>query len=405
VKRAIVCLVGLLSLSSLALAQATTLRFESTPRLALPLPRVRDPRVVLRAARELVVVAVQELDDRARLVALHSQDGGDSFSDPVAISLPGTWMFGTGESGPALTQGSRGLCVAWHQARNGGGADLMVSASETGAQWSKPTRLVDRPGVSHGYVALSAAPDGTVYAAWLDSREKPSGSVDVYLARSTDGGRSFGKNVRVARRASPACRPAVAITADGAVHVAWRGVDESNVRDVYLASSRDLGQTFGEPLCPVRDGWKVSDSPRSGPTLVAVGETLHLAWYSEGRGGREVGIRWTTSLSATPSFAPMILVSRGARDTDHPVLSVSSVGRVYLTFRGRPEVTGGWQSFRTYVSEVTSWVAATRGAQTVPGTYEEVSYPVGQCDATGRLWVFWTAGEAVLLSRAREIGP
>jgi hypothetical protein len=401
VKRAIVCLVGLL-LSSSVFAQATSLRFESAPRLALPLPRVRDPRPVLRGSGELTVIAIQELENRAQLVALSSPDGGDSFSAPVPVSLPGTWVFGSGESGPAIALGSRGLCAVWHQARPGGGTDLMVATSDTGTRWSKPTRLVDRAGVWHGYAALASGPDGTVYAAWLDGREKTEGAMDIYLAASKDGGRSFGKNIRVARGASLACRPALTVTTEGAVHVAWRGVGEAQVRDVYLATSRDGGQTFAEPVCLNHDGWKVADSPRSGPTLVASGETLHIAWYSQGKGGKDTGIRWTMSLDGARTFTPITLVSQGVLDANYPALCVSTNGRVHLTFQGRPG-SGGWQPFRAYVTEVTSWVTATRGAQAAPGAYEEVSHPTGQFDAAGRLWVLWTAGEAVLLSRAREV--
>ncbi|MGC4043783.1 MAG: hypothetical protein QM758_08245 [Armatimonas sp.] len=76
--RATVCLVGLLVLCSSVHAQSTTLRFENAPRLALPAPRVRDPRIVLRASRDLAVIAVQELDGKARLISFTSSDGGDS---------------------------------------------------------------------------------------------------------------------------------------------------------------------------------------------------------------------------------------------------------------------------------------------------------------------------------------
>lgn len=403
-KRATVCLVGLLVLCSSAFAQATTLRFETAPRLALPAPRVRDPRIVLRASRDLAVIAIQEMEGKARLISFTSSDGGDSFSDPVPVSLSGAWVFGNGESGPALALGSRGLCAAWHQARTGGGGtEVVVSWSDTGEQWSKPVRLADQAGIWHGYVSLASAPDGSVYATWLDGRDKPTDSMDVYLARSTDGGKSFGKNVRVARRASIACRPAIAVTADGAIHIAWRGVDESNQRDVYLATSRDSGTTFSEPTSLASDGWKVADSPRSGPTLAASEEGLHISWYSEGKGGKDAGIRWTTSADCARTFAPITLVSQGIFDTNHPTLSVNAAGRVHLTFQGRPNGGNGWLPLRAYVAEVTSWVSATRGAQAAPGIYEGVNYPIGQFDATGRLWMFWTAGEAILLSRAREI--
>ncbi|MGC4043784.1 MAG: sialidase family protein [Armatimonas sp.] len=322
----------------------------------------------------------------------------------MPVSLPDAWVFGSGESGPALALGSKGLCAAWHQARAGGGSEVVVSWSDTGVQWSKPVPLADKSGVWHGYVSLASAPDGSIYAVWLDGRDKPTNSMDIYLARSTDGGKSFGKNMRVARCASIACRPAIAITPDGAIHVAWRGVDESNQRDVYLATSRDSGESFSASTALASDGWKVADSPRSGPALAASAEGLHVSWYSEGKGGKDAGIRWTVSADSAKTFAPVTLVSQGILDANHPTLSVNATGRVHLTFQGRPNGGDGWKPLRAYVAEVTSWVLATRGAQAAPGIYEGVDYPIGQFDATGRLWMFWTSGEAILLSRAREIG-
>jgi hypothetical protein len=277
----------------------------------------------------------------------------------------------------------------------------MASGSESGVRWSRPVRLTDRPGVSHGYVGLASAPDGTFYAAWLDGREKPAGSLDVYLARSGDGGKTFGKNVRVGRRASPTCRPALAVTADGRLFVAWRSVEASGVRDIALASSADGGQTFTEASSPAPDNWKPGTCPRSGPALAAAGGALHLAWYAEG-GDLGSGVRWTCTDDGK-AFAPPTLVSRGVLDANHPTLTASVAGRVHLTFQGRPDGGDGWLTARAYVSEVTNWITASRGPLAAPGVYNQVSYPTGSFDATGRLWMLWTAGESIQLSRAREI--
>ncbi|MCX6368958.1 MAG: hypothetical protein NTX57_19935, partial [Armatimonadetes bacterium] len=61
-----------------------------------------------------------------------------------------------------------------------------------------------------------------------------------------------------------------------------------------------------------------------------------------------------------------------------------------------------WGAFRAYVTEVTSLETAKRGAQLVPGKYRGISYPVALFDTAGRLWVAWTGGDTVQLSRARE---
>src|SRR5690606_19957859 len=140
------------------------------------------------------------------------------------------------------------------------------------------------PPSSHTFHDIAVAPDGTVYASWIDSRERDrvraalgiadeagghSGhgghggngagpgdhaamaadeaalpSSDVRVARSTDGGRTFEPGVVVARDVCPCCRTSLAVAPDGAVLVAWRRVFDGDVRDIVVARSTDGGRTF-----------------------------------------------------------------------------------------------------------------------------------------------------------------
>ena len=65
---------------------------------------------------------------------------------------------------------------------------------------------------SQSFFNMNVSPQGVLYAVWLDGREKGGahGSAAVYLARSTDGGASFEKSVRVAISTCPCCRPSIA---------------------------------------------------------------------------------------------------------------------------------------------------------------------------------------------------
>jgi hypothetical protein len=68
------------------------------------------------------------------------------------------------------------------------------------------------------------------------------------LAKSQDGGQSFGKNLQVAANVCPCCRPRVETGNHGEVFVTWRHVFEGNIRDMVVATSRDGGQTFARPF-------------------------------------------------------------------------------------------------------------------------------------------------------------
>src|SRR5205085_11620864 len=127
--------------------------------------------------------------------------------------------------------------------------------------------------------ALQAARGDTVYAAWLDGRD---GKSAAYLARSADGGRTWQANVRIdAGEACPCCRTAVAPAGGDTVYAAWRKVYPGSVRAVVVARSTDGGRTWGEAVQAQRDGWVIDGCPHAGPSMqVDAAGRVHIAWWS-----------------------------------------------------------------------------------------------------------------------------
>ena len=78
--------------------------------------------------------------------------------------------------------------------------DVFVArSSDQGASWSAPVRVNDDPpGNDQVMPWVSVNADGTVEAFWYDYRNWAGmHTVDVYAARSVDGGQTFGPNFRV----------------------------------------------------------------------------------------------------------------------------------------------------------------------------------------------------------------
>ena len=138
----------------------------------------------------------------------------------------------------------------------------------------------------------AVAADGTVYVSWIDSRERDRARAagaahpgtlpppDVRVARSADGGRTFGPGVIVARGVCPCCRTALAVVGR-TVYVAWRHVFPGEVRDIVVARSDDAGESFSAPVRVHADGWAIAGCPHAGPALAAdPAGGLHVAWYT-----------------------------------------------------------------------------------------------------------------------------
>jgi hypothetical protein len=96
------------------------------------------------------------------------------------------------------------LACSWMDLTPAGTSDVFLSFSDDqGATWSRPARVADAPaaGSDRFNQWLSVDPtNGEVDVSFYDTRNDTTGSryeTDIYLARSADGGATFGPNVLV----------------------------------------------------------------------------------------------------------------------------------------------------------------------------------------------------------------
>jgi len=227
------------------------------------------------------------------------------------------------------------------------GTDLYLSASHDLAQtFSTEVKINDDkvPG-AHGMHSLAVAKDGRIFVGWLDERNvhapEPSTKAeghhmesnrDLFLAYSTDGGRTFSPNQKVASDACPCCKTALAISADGTLYAGWREVLPGSFRHIAVVSSTDGGATFSSLKIVSDDRWVLQGCPVSGPSLsVDSGGKLKVLWYAAGE-GTAPGLYFAESSDKGQSFSPRQLLSQEAvRGT--PVLSSANNGAI-----------GVWQS-------------------------------------------------------------
>src|SRR4051812_49034565 len=103
----------------------------------------------------------------------------------------------------------------------------------------------------------------------------------AWIARSSDGGKTWEPRVRVDRgEACPCCRTAVVTGNDGAMYMSWRHVYPGNIRDVVVAKSTDQGATWNEPVRVHADDWKFDACPHAGPAMaIDASNVLHIVWW------------------------------------------------------------------------------------------------------------------------------
>jgi hypothetical protein len=295
-------------------AAARTVRLDGAGARILEEPDVAvDP-----TAPNRVVVVVKDTQGSGdlRIDRFVSSDGGRTFGPrqrianasyggvPALVSDPVVEFDGAGHAFFGA------LAIRFYPERNRFDSVIGVRRSDDGGATFGPPALAVRdegPGLPEeasfppdvtwndkDWLAVDRA-SGTVYQGWNRIHTRFAGqSSRVAVARSTDGGATFSPPVMLSPARGITTGPQLAVRADGALEVAWVGSPRLVPRgDVFVATSRDGGATFGAPLKVGR----VEGIGRNAYSLAAVASTgsASLAcWGSAGRAhcARAVGDSW-----------------------------------------------------------------------------------------------------------------
>jgi hypothetical protein len=115
-----------------------------------------------------------------------------SWSKPILVARLGSARFddkpGIAVDVSPVSPHRNRVYVAWTRvARNTSSRIVLSHSDDGGATWSAPVALSPNDGHDVTYASVATARNGTVYVAWTDET-----TYSVRLVRSTDGGRTFG---------------------------------------------------------------------------------------------------------------------------------------------------------------------------------------------------------------------
>ena len=230
-----------------------------------------------------VIHVVFGVEDEIRYC--RSNDGGLSFTDPAA--LPAVYEMSLGmRRGPRIAALESALCVTAIGGKQGKGRDgdlLAIRSIDQGKTWEEPVRVNDvADAAREGLHAMAAGPENLLCCVWLDLRNRQT---EVRASISTDGGKTWGENVLVYRSPDGSvcecCHPSVVFDSEGTVFVLWRN-SLAGARDMYVASSSDHGKTFGEATKLGGGTWPLDACPMDGGAIAALAPGKYAtAWRRE----------------------------------------------------------------------------------------------------------------------------
>ena len=222
-----------------------------------------------------------------------SEDDGRTWSLPQDVSGSGRQIYGH-----SLHRAGNRLLLTWQDQRPGAGQPgpgstqpspariYATSSHDGGATWSPPVQV---DGLPAGAPAIAAepssalSPSGEAWVAWHDGR---NGRFDVFVARSADGGQTWGTPLRLDSDAAGTAEsrfPRLAVSTDGTmVAVVWED-DRHGLEAVYgrfLSGGQWSGEARLGAVLPPKKAAR-------GPQVEAAGkDSFYVVWevwdYSRG---------------------------------------------------------------------------------------------------------------------------
>lgn len=249
----------------------------------------------------------------------------------------------------ALGQSNR-VHVGWNGSKkatpkpNDGGVPMLYSRlSDDGKNFEAQRNLMTRTHDLDGGGSIAADAKGNVFVIWHAAPVGKKGETNraVFLARSSDQGRTFEKENIISPPNSGACGccglKALA-NERGHVFVFYRTASSMMQRDMRLIGSRDSGKNFKELFS---HPWPVGACPMSTASIVQRGTVTWVGWETAGH-VYAIGIS-----DEEKSEAPIKIDS--AKGSKHPRLISNGQGAVLTIWT---EGTGwnkggalGWQMF------------------------------------------------------------
>lgn len=263
-------------------------------------------------------------------VALHlAVRDGNRWSAPSTVIARSDLFVNWADFPSVFVAPSGRVVMHWLQKRAGGRYSYDVitrQSTDGGVTWSEPRRLNDDSAAAeHGFVSFVAADGDSVEAVWLDGRATAGGGHDNHAAArgamqlgnariGPDGG--ISPSTLIDNRICDCCQTSAAMTARGPV-VVYRDRSPDEIRDIGIL--RRVDGKWTQPSLVHADNWHIEGCPVNGPSVIATGEHVAVAWFTGARDTARVNVAFSNDAGAT--FSPPVRVDDG-----------NPVGRVDVEF-------------------------------------------------------------------------
>jgi len=255
-----------------------------------------------------------------------SRDGGHSFSAPVLVTKERLNLDWGPDARPKIVvdrNGGIALAFSIFRDKAFNGQVLYTRSADGGRSFAK-LRPITASNESQRFEALALDADGSLFAAWLDKRNRvpaqQSGrkyeGAGLFFASSNDGGATYSESRLAQDNTCECCRLGLAFAGPGRPVIVFRNIFEGGVRDHAIVTFADPA-TPGEVHRVSRDDWQISACPHHGPSLsVSTTGTYHVTWYTSGKARK--GLFYARSQDGGRTFSDPLPIGQSDRSPSRP---------------------------------------------------------------------------------------
>jgi hypothetical protein len=228
-----------------------------------------------------------------QVLVASSKDGGRTLSTPAQVTQGKLDLDWGPDARPKIALDRKGdIAVAFSTFRDKAfnGEVFYSRSSDGGKTFAAPRPITDNT-ESQRFEALAFDPEGTLFAAWLDKRNrvpvqqagKKYDGAALFFATSKDGGVTYSEAKMAVDNTCECCRLGLAFDPSRHPVIVFRNIFEGSIRDHAIVAFTDE-RTPGAVHRVSEDDWQIAACPHQGPSLsIAPNGTYHVVWYTNGR--------------------------------------------------------------------------------------------------------------------------
>lgn len=339
------------------------------------------------------------VNKQAGHVVLHrSKDDGRTWLSHTPVNAAPEPISADGQNRPKLAMTSDGaVLVSWTQplSKPYTGA-VRLARSPDGARFDPPVTVhKDRAEITHRFESMLALPGNKLLMAWIDKRDaiaaketkRPYRGAGIYAAMSSDGGKTFAPEFKLADHSCECCRLAATQDHEGNPLLMWRHVYEPNERDHGLMKLSAGGKVLSFQRATF-DRWKLDGCPHHGPSLtVDATGVMHAVWFNQREGEARV------------FYGRLMPAQDGLRVEAQRAVGGKRAAHADIRLAGE-QLAVAWVEFDGQVNKLMVMTSSDGGKQFgQPVVLDQSADAVGVpslITKEGKLWAFWqTANEGL----------